>query len=205
VSIIDPGDYQLLNEQVKETHKTLEESERIINGLKDQSTELRFQLTQKQSEITSLQHLLKTKEESCHFETNELRSKCDSLRTEIVNLSKKIDRLSEEKNQYRAQVQDMNVALKNSLEHIKRLRTQSSSLEELGQEFEQNAQVLEDNQEAVKKPNLTNLTNCLSTLKYEMAILQKKLAPSTSSSPVRTIKMHNISSEFTTRATTDES
>jgi chromosome segregation ATPase len=164
VSIIDPGDYQLLNEQVKETHKTLEESERIINGLKDQSTELRFQLTQKQSEITSLQHLLKTKEESCHFETNELRSKCDSLRTEIVNLSKKIDRLSEEKNQYRAQVQDMNVALKNSLEHIKRLRTQSSSLEELGQEFEQNAQVLEDNQEAVKKPNLTNLTNCLSTL-----------------------------------------
>ena len=142
---------------------------------------------------------MKTKEESCHFETNELRSKCDSLRTEIVNLSKKIDRLSEEKNQYRAQVQDMNVALKNSLEHIKRLRTQSSSLEELGQEFEQNAQVLEDNQEAVKKPNLTNLTNCLSTLKYEMAILQKKLAPSTSNSPVRS-KMHT-SSEFTKSAT----
>lgn len=170
--------------------------------MKDQTTELRFQLTQKQAEITSLQHLLKTKEESCHFETNELRSKCDSLRMEIVNLSKKIDRLSEEKNQYRAQVQDMNVALKNSLEHIKRLRTQSSSLEELaGQEFEQNAEVLEDmNQGAdVKKPNLTNLTNCLSTLKYEMAILQKKLAPSTSNSPVRS-KMHT-SSEFTKAAT----
>ena len=147
--------------------------------------------------------LLKTKEESCQFETNELRSKCDSLRMEIVNLSKKIDRLSEEKNQYRAQVQDMNVALKNSLEHIKRLRTQTSSLEEFGQEFEQNVEVLEDsNQEAIKnKPNLTNLTNCLSTLKYEMAILQKKLAPSTSNSPVRSNKMHYTSSEFTKAAT----
>ena len=60
VSIIDPGDYQLLNEQVKETHKTLEESERIINGLKDQTTELKFQLTQKQSEITSLQSKFET-------------------------------------------------------------------------------------------------------------------------------------------------
>ena len=62
---------------------------------------------------------------------------------EIVNLSKKVDKLSEEKNQYRAQVQDMNVALKNSLEHIKRLRTQSStSLEELGQEVEQQAHIM---------------------------------------------------------------
>ena len=61
--------------------------------------------------------MLKTKEESSQFETNELRSKCDSLRTEVVNLSGKIDKLSEEKNQYRSQVQEMNIALKNSLEH----------------------------------------------------------------------------------------
>ena len=60
VSLIDPGDYQILNEKFKDTHKTLEESERIINGLKDQITELRFQLTQKQSEITSLQRKFET-------------------------------------------------------------------------------------------------------------------------------------------------
>ena len=99
--------------------------------MKDKIAELKFQLSKKQSEMTSLQNMLITKDESSLVEINELRLKCDSLRMEVVNLSRKIDKLSEEKNQYRAQVHDMNIALKNSLEHIKRLRTKNSSIEEI--------------------------------------------------------------------------
>ena len=34
----------------------------------------------------------------------------------------------------------------------------------------------------MQKQNLVNLQNCLASLKYEMAVLQKKLAPSASNS-----------------------
>ena len=58
---------------------------------------------------------LKAREESYQSEVTELRSKSDYLRLELVNLTRKVDKLSEEKNGYRAQVQDMNMALKNRL------------------------------------------------------------------------------------------
>ena len=132
--------------------------------------------------------MLKTKEETSQFETNELRSKCDSLRTEVVNLSGKIDKLSEEKNQYRSQVQEMNIALKNSLEHIKRLRcTQSPTSDDFDIDAEIVSYKSDQVMEEIKRPNLVNLQNCLASLKYEMAILQKKLAPSTTNSPERTL------------------
>ena len=147
-----------------------------------------FTYSQKQSEVQGLKTMLKTKEESSQFETNELRSKCDSLRTEVVNLSGKIDKLSEEKNQYRSQVQEMNIALKNSLEHIKRLRcTQSTTSDEFDVDSDLVSLKSDQVMEEIKKPNLVNLQNCLASLKYEMAILQKKLAPSTTNSPERTL------------------
>ena len=69
--------------------------------------------------MASMQSVLKTRDESYQAEVTELRSKSDYLRLELVNLTRKVDKLSEEKNGYRAQVQDMNMALKNRLElHI---------------------------------------------------------------------------------------
>jgi len=129
-----------------------------------------------------LQSVVKAREESYQSEVTELRSKSDYLRLELVNLTRKVDKLSEEKNGYRAQVQDMNMALKNSLEHIKRLRTARSienhdDWNELlaSQKFSSPSETSQ-----VQKQNLVNLQNCLASLKYEMAVLQKKLAPSAS-------------------------
>merc|ERR1719273_1574934 len=156
-----------------------------MSSIEDHLAEVKFQLKQKSAEVTSLQSVLKTKEESYESEVMELRSKSDHLRLELVNLTRKVDKLSEEKNGYRAQVQDMNMALKNSLEHIKRLRTARSENHDEWNELLTSAShkfptPSEPNQ--VQKQNLVNLQNCLASLKYEMAVLQKKLAPSASNS-----------------------
>ncbi len=160
------------------------------------------------AELTGLQSIIKAKEETYNTEVSELRSKGDCLRLELVNLTRKVDRLSEEKNGYRAQVQDMNMALKNSLEHIKRLRTSAIQLkaESNGQDWNDflllstisqkipsstTAVVTESCKNGLKsedennKQNLVSLQSCLASLKYEMAVLQKKLAPSATSSPIK--------------------
>jgi len=174
-------DLELTQAQLNEVKAAYEDAKRTINGLEGHLADLKFQLKQKSSEIVSLQSVLKTREESYHVEVTELRSKSDYLRLELVNLTRKVDKLSEEKNGYRAQVQDMNMALKNSLEHIKRLRTaKNENFDEwneliTSQKF---TPVPEPNQ--VQKQNLANLQNCLGSLKYEMAVLQNKLAPSAS-------------------------
>ena len=180
---------QLSKAHLKEVKSTYEDSKRNIQTLEDQLNEIRFQLKQKHSEITSLQAVLKAKEESYDSEVTEFRSKNDHMRVELVNLTRKLDKLSEEKNGYRGQVQDMNMALKNSLEHIKRLR----SINPLENQVEWNELITLNSSKKFDLPcenpvqpkqNLANLQNCLASLKYEMAVLQKKLAPSSvSNSP----------------------
>ena len=54
-----------------------------------------------------------------------------------------------------------------------------------------------------QKPNLTNLQNCLASLKYEMAILQRKLAPSTTNSPIRTSASEHLSKSHATSVKDD--
>ena len=76
-------------------------------------------------------------------------------------------------------------SLFNSLEHIKRLRTARSSENNeewneilASQKFATISSSSDTSQ--VQKQNLVNLQSCLASLKYEMAVLQKKLAPSAS-------------------------
>ena len=76
-------------------------------------------------------------------------------------------------------------SLLHSLEHIKRLRTARSNdnNEEwneilASQKFASIASPSDTSQ--VQKQNLVNLQSCLASLKYEMAVLQKKLAPTAS-------------------------
>ena len=47
----------------------------------------------------------------------------ESLRVELAQQVQSAELLAEERNSYRAQVLEMNSALKNSLEHIKELRS----------------------------------------------------------------------------------
>ena len=108
-------DFELNQARLTEVKSTYEDAKRTISQLEDHLAEVRFQLKQKNAETTSLQSVLKAREESYQSEVTELRSKSDYLRLELVNLTRKVDKLSEEKNGYRAQVQDMNMALKNRL------------------------------------------------------------------------------------------
>jgi chromosome segregation ATPase len=192
-------------EELKEANMASEDARWTISGLEDQLAEVKFNLKQKLSEVNSLQSVLQVKDESYASEVTELRSKCDNLRLEIVNLSRKVDKLSEEKNSYRSQVQDMTIALKNSLEHIKRLRSSRpptalspSSITTLNSDDSEDnswSEMLSSSKklvtatstasDSVQRQNLTNLQNCLASLKYEMAILQNKLAPSATNSPIK--------------------
>ena len=154
----------------------------MIVGLEDQVTELKLQLKQRSTEVEALREIMQQRDETSTSEINDLR---DST----IKLASKLSSLSEEKNGYRAQVQDMTIALKNSLEHIKRLRTQPLLTEELP-EFNEKKVLSTD----LQKNNLTNLQNCLASLKYEMAVLHKKLAPSVNSSPSKHAKQIEQSS-----------
>ena len=110
--------------------------------------------------------------------------------------------VAEERNSYRNQVHEMNIALKNSLEHIKRLRAkaarsssgrQSASLsrctspKSIGSSTEASLDEREsDLNELLHRTstpagkNLSHLQNCLASLKSEMAVLQSRLAPAAS-------------------------
>ena len=107
--------------------------------------------------------------------------------------------VAEERNSYRNQVHEMNIALKNSLEHIKRLRAKAaksspsrpstslsrctspksiaSSTETSLSEREADLNDLIQRTTTPAGKNLSHLQNCLASLKSEMAVLQSRLAP----------------------------
>ena len=70
--------------------------------------------------------------------------------------------------------------------NFSRLRTSAVQLKSENSDWNEvlalNSQPTEPN---IQKHNLANLQNCLASLKYEMAVLQKKLAPSHSNSPAK--------------------
>ena len=153
-----------------------EDGKRVILTLEDQVNQLKFQLEKKISELEALQDILKAKEETFATERNELKSTSDHFRAELVSMALKMDKLSEEK--------------KNSLEHIKRLRTTQlvqADLEDLAAGETNLENKIQTNPD-LQRHNLTNLQNCLKSLKYEMAVLHKRLAPSTPNSPSKCAK-----------------
>ncbi len=170
--------------ELKEARDRMEEAKMAIVSLEDQLGDLRFSLQQKSAEVASLQGVVRLKEDSYESECAELRVKADNLRLEVIHLTRKLDRMSEEKNSYRRQVQDMNLALKTSLEHIKRLRSTnplgSSSTTDDDESTWSELLSRSKNSGHNQAKNLSSLQHCLASLKSEMAVLQKKLAPSSS-------------------------
>ena len=114
--------------------------------------------------------------------------------------------VAEERNSYRNQVHEMNIALRNSLEHIKRLRAKAaksssgrqsislsrctsprsmaSSTETSLDEREADIAELLQRTSTPAGKNLSHLQNCLASLKSEMAVLQSRLAPTSASNGV---------------------
>ena len=120
----------------------------------------------------------------------------------------------------------MNIALKNSLEHIKRLRTKAarsssghqstslsrcaspkstcSSAEHSLDEREADLSELLQRTSIPAGKNLSHLQNCLVSLKSEMAILQSRLTPSVANNLVPQTEKAEIKSQETNSKTEDQ-
>ena len=129
--------------------------------------------------------------------------KCTNYRKDLETAAGRLASVAEERNSYRNQVHEMNIALKNSLEHIKRLRAKaaksssgrqstslsrctspksiSSSTEASMDEREADLSEILQRTTTPAGKNLSHLQNCLTSLKSEMAVLQSRLAPSSGS------------------------
>ena len=114
----------LENKRLKES---LDNDRMTVGVLEDQLRELNFTLYQKNAELQSAKTLEAVRTDGHSQEVKELGEKVAISLSEVIGLSKKVDELAGERNSYRSQVQDMNVALRNSLEHIKRLRARATT------------------------------------------------------------------------------
>jgi hypothetical protein len=106
------------------------------------------------------------------------------VRTELKETTLTLEAVTDERNGYKAQVQQMNLALRNGLEHIKLLRgkvglQQSSSPASFSPPPSSGAAVLPST--SMSRPDLGGLQTCLATLRAEMALLQSRLAPQSAS------------------------
>ena len=187
----DQSGSKVIDELNNELHKKSMEAKDLLEAqesdkmaiaiLEDRLRDLNFSLHQKNTELMSAQTMATVRKDSHDREVADLKAKCTSLRKEVLDLSQKVDVLAEERNSYRAQVQDMNVALRNSLEHIKRLRaSKSSPSSPMSRSPSLDESDLTDLLKRSSTPagrNLTNLQSCLASLKSEMAVLQSRLAP----------------------------
>ena len=128
------------------------------------------------------------------------------MRKELEAAAGRLALVAEERNSYRNQVHEMNIALKNSLEHIKRLRAKAaksssgqqstslsrcaspkstaSSTETSLDEREADLSELLQRTSTPAGKNLSHLQNCLASLKSEMAVLQSRLTPSVAGNTV---------------------
>ena len=89
-------DFELNQARLTEVKSTYEDAKRTISQLEDHLAEVKFQLKQKNTETTSLQSVLKAREESYQSEVTELRSKSDFFSflpvTTILNVHKDISK-----------------------------------------------------------------------------------------------------------------
>ncbi|TRY68602.1 hypothetical protein TCAL_14254 [Tigriopus californicus] len=190
----------LKDREIKELEHVLEEKTRSIVSLEDHISTLKFHLQQKSTELEDTKKVMALNSIKYDEHVAELKELLDSIKHEKATYLMTIESLSEEKSNYKSQVQDMNLALRNSLEHIKQLRSQtshpSSPLSDesaLSELFRYRTPPPPPPLSNSSSRNLSNLHSCLASLKAEMAVLQSKLAPTCSGSPIR-----EISSNFGT-------
>ncbi len=180
--------------RLREVECLLEEKARSVCRLDDHLATLKFNLQQREAELEEARALLKLTSERQEAAVERAREAQDGLRLELAEQRKVCAGLAEERSNYRAQVRQMNLALRNGLEHIRQLRSRASnpgspmlsmSSSRVFSEFDDPLGLMTDlttpssptppNPPAAR--NLSNLQACLASLKAEMAMLQTKLAP----------------------------
>ena len=170
--------------KVKELEHILEEKRRSVCSLEDHISTLKFHLEQKATELEDARSLLRLNTEKSEAMVEQMRRSQESLRVDLAQQVQSAELLAEERNSYRAQVLEMNSALKNSLEHIRELRTRASD-SPVFQMASPSPSVVNDpladflsrRSPSASGRNISSLQNCLASVKAEMMILQSKLAP----------------------------
>lgn len=169
----DKAQQTQFSREVRELEAYLEEKNRSLASLEDHVATLKFQVKAKDKELDEVKKLLAMSNEKHESIVDKFRESESSLRKDFLQQSQLLQTILDERNHYRVQVQQMNLALKNSLDHIKHLRSRASCPASPSPPFD----VMPP---SPSKQNLTNLQECLSSLKSEMALLQTRLAPAES-------------------------
>jgi chromosome segregation ATPase len=179
--------------RVKELEHVLEEKKRSVCSLEDHISTLKFHLEQKSTELEDARKLLVLNTDKNEGILEQMRRSQESLRVELAQQVQSAELLAEERSSYRGQVLEMNSALKNSLAHIKDLRSKASDYPVVLQHSVVDVDPLAELMLRRSAPttstgiatssgrNISSLQNCLASVKAEMMILQSKLAPRTDS------------------------
>ncbi len=175
--------------RLREMERLLEEKRRSACGLEDHVATLKFSLRQREAEVEEVRALLRAGSERQEAAAERARDAQEALRMELADQRREAEALAQERANYRAQVQQMNLALRNGLEHIRQLRTKAScpgspstssaasSHRGGGGGIDDPFGLLPDGVATPPAKNLSNLQSCLASLKAEMALLQSRLAP----------------------------
>lgn len=173
---------------IRELKQIAEERNRRVISLEDRVATLQFQMQQKDTELSEVRNLAKMNVESLEAKLERMKENEASLKAEVESRKRSLEALTEDRNNYRGQVQQMNLALRNSLDHIKQLRSQATSHPPSPSHSgdPNRALPLSPNWSPSSSStgrNLSNLQACLASLRAEVSILQSRLAPSSSSMP----------------------
>ena len=193
--------------EAKEITVQLLNDRKTIAILEDRLRDLNFNLHQRNTDLVSIKTVSAARADGQEREISDLRGKCTSLHKEVEATSGQLASVAEERNCYRDQVHEMNIALKNSLEHIRQLRAKAKSTASLSQctsprstssqstdggllSFTEEkgeadlAELLQRTSSSTPSAgkNLSHLQNCLASLKSEMAVLQSRLSTQATSS-----------------------
>ena len=186
--------------EVERLREARESDGMALSLLEDRLRDLTFTLHQTQSELKSTQTLSEVRREGHEREAEDLKSKCEVLRLELSESIEKFETISEERNGSRLKEAETDRVLKLAMEQL--LSSKCSEGSEDAQEniAENQCLICKDlwltlgdlvatrarpagglissmSPTSTAGKNLSNLQSCLNTLKGEMALLQRRLAP----------------------------
>ena len=182
--------------EVERLREARESDGMAMSLLEDRLRDLTFTLHQTQSELKSTQTLSEVRREGHEREAEDLKTKCEVLRLELSESVKKFEAISEERNASRLKEAETDRVLKLAMEQLLSSKCTEEDIAEnqclvckdlwltLGDLVATRARpagglisssTMSPTSTAGK--NLSNLQSCLNTLKGEMALLQRRLAP----------------------------
>ena len=188
--------------EVERLREARESDGMAMSLLEDRLRDLTFTLHQTQSELKSTQTLSEVRREGHEREAEDLKTKCEVLRLELSESIKKFEAISEERNASRLKEAETDRALKLAMEQLLSSKCTEGSEDAQENIAENQCLICKDlwltlgdlvatrarpagglisssamSPTSTAGKNLANLQSCLNTLKGEMALLQRRLAP----------------------------